>query len=93
MSSTLKVFSRNVCITAPFPQPYINNQKTLLWNIGINCDQCSFFINFDNCVHEGFPAPHVLLCSYYSCLNFAMLGVAMLKDVPREICIWNRSTL
>ena len=29
------------------------------------------------------PAPPVLLYAYYSRLNCAMLGVAMLQDVPR----------
>ena len=37
---------------------------------------------------EAFPAPPVLLYAYYSRLNIAMLGVAMLKDVPREFCVW-----
>ena len=31
---------------------------------------------------EAFPAPPVLIHAHYSRLNFDMLGVAMLKDVP-----------
>ena len=37
---------------------------------------------------EGFPAPPVLLYAYYCCLNFAMPGVAMLKDVSRGFYVW-----
>ena len=37
---------------------------------------------------EVFPAPPVLLYAYYSRLNFAMLGVATLKDVHREFYVW-----
>ena len=37
---------------------------------------------------EAFPAPPVLLYAYYSRPNFAMFGVAMLKDAPRELHIW-----
>ena len=36
---------------------------------------------------EIFPAPPVLLYAYYSRLNFAMLGVDSLKDVPRQVCV------
>ena len=46
---------------------------------------------------EAFHAPPVLLYAYQSRLNFAMLGVAMLKDVSTpqtqnlldsEFCLW-----
>ena len=37
---------------------------------------------------EAFPAPPVLIHAHYSRLNFAMLGVAMLKDVPRQFYVW-----
>ena len=37
---------------------------------------------------ECFLAPLVLLYAYYSCLNFTLPGVAMLKDVPRGFYVW-----
>ena len=37
---------------------------------------------------EAFHAPPVLLYAYYSPLNFAMLGVAIFKDVPKEFYVW-----
>ena len=37
---------------------------------------------------EAFLAPPVLFYAYYSPLNFAMLGVAMPKDVLREFYVW-----
>ena len=36
---------------------------------------------------EAFPAPPVLLYAY-SCLNLAMLGEAVHKDVLRECLVW-----
>ena len=33
---------------------------------------------------EAFPAPPILLYTYYSCLTFAMHGVTMLRDVPKQ---------
>ena len=37
---------------------------------------------------EAFPAPPVLLHTYYSRLNFTMLRDDMLKDVPRDFHVW-----
>ena len=36
---------------------------------------------------EAFPAPPVLLYAYHTHFIFTMLGVAMLKDVPRELYV------
>ena len=36
---------------------------------------------------DAFPAPPVQLYAYYSHFNFAMLGVAMLKDMPRQFYV------
>ena len=34
-----------------------------------------------------FPAPPALLYAYHTHFSFTMLGVAMLKDVPRELYV------
>ena len=47
-------------------------------------NHCAFFININYCTQGGFPAPPVLFYAYNSCLNCFMLGVAMLKDIPKE---------
>ena len=37
---------------------------------------------------EAFPAPPVPIHVHYSRLNFTMLGVAVLKNVPRQFYVW-----
>ena len=37
---------------------------------------------------KAFPAPPALIHAHYSHLNFIMLAVAMLKDVPRQFYLW-----
>ena len=47
---------------------------------------CSFFLTSDSCVLRA-PAPQVLIHTYDSHLSSTMLGVTMLRDVPRQtIC-------
>ena len=61
---------------------HISGRSNFLLNL------CAVFINFDCCVHGGFPASPVLIHAHCSRLNFAVLGVAMLKDGPWQFYVW-----
>ena len=58
-------------------------------NLYLPINFCTFnFINLKIVFTEAFPDPPVLLYAYYSRLNLAMLGVAMLINMPRKFYVW-----
>ena len=69
----LSIFLNNLCILQKF------------FSVLVSVHSLSILINVFT---EGFHDPPALLYAYYSRLNFAMLGIAMLKDVPRDFYAW-----